>query len=295
MDYQIFIQGKNSKITEKNPIKLKKALLQVDPTLEMQQIKHIPDTIKITTKSVEQKMKFLKLDKLLGEDITVTEHRNKAKLFFSQTVKNKVIIFGVNLDISEEEIIESTGANAATRLQKKSLEATAYNRYPTTTVILSFDNNPPQHVEIGWLSFQTKPYIPPPVRCFKCQLYGHVSASCRGRTTCPRCAQNHDFANCPLKYIHTSSDGQNNGIKCPNCGLDHPAGYKGCSAFQRAKEITKFKTLNNMTYSEALKKINQANTQPKISTHLQNEEYNSNNLRMQINKKNRSKYSQHDY
>ena len=51
----------------------------------------------------------------------------------------------------------------------------------TNTVLLHFDcpDLPPQ-VQLGYLKFNVKQYIPMPLRCFKCNRFGHIAEKCRG-------------------------------------------------------------------------------------------------------------------
>ncbi|XP_037536589.1 cyclin-H [Nematolebias whitei] len=35
------------------------------------------------------------------------------------------------------------------------------------------------------------PYIPPPLRCYKCQRYGHIAAVCKGKQRCAKCGADH--------------------------------------------------------------------------------------------------------
>ncbi|GBL94242.1 hypothetical protein AVEN_16772-1 [Araneus ventricosus] len=51
-----------------------------------------------------------------------------------------------------------------------------------------------------------RPYISNPLRCFKCQRFGHSQTSCRGTLTCARCAEvGHESTVCTAKE------------KCVNC------------------------------------------------------------------------------
>lgn len=51
----------------------------------------------------------------------------------------------------------------------------------TMAVLVSFrEENLPQRVSMGFLSFLVKPYVRPPLCCYKCQRFGHVAAVCRG-------------------------------------------------------------------------------------------------------------------
>ncbi|GFV28160.1 uncharacterized protein TNCV_678481 [Trichonephila clavipes] len=56
-----------------------------------------------------------------------------------------------------------------------------------------------------------------PLRCFKCQRFGHSQISCRDQLTCSRCASaRHSFTDCTLEP------------KCVNCSQFHPSELKLC-------------------------------------------------------------------
>ena len=58
----------------------------------------------------------------------------------------------------------------------------------STTVKLGYTGPTPPRVKIGLLSFSTKDCTNNPVRCFKCQRFGHVQRNCRaGMSRCVRC------------------------------------------------------------------------------------------------------------
>ncbi|GBL88851.1 hypothetical protein AVEN_158961-1 [Araneus ventricosus] len=42
-------------------------------------------------------------------------------------------------------------------------------------------------VRSGYIKLTVRPYIPNPLRCYKCQRFGHSKASCNGTLTCARC------------------------------------------------------------------------------------------------------------
>ena len=67
---------------------------------------------------------------------------------------------------------------------------------PGKTVLLHFDSCvAPEVVRLGYLNFETQLYIPNPLRCFKCNRFGHVSANCKCNVCCTACAvayTNHD-------------------------------------------------------------------------------------------------------
>lgn len=104
----------------------------------------------------------------------------------------------------------------------------------------------PTRVRVGYMSFQVRPYIPPPLRCFKCQKFGHVAAICRGKQRCGKCGgEDHEYGQCH----------QGTSVKCCNCGGSHSAAYKGCQAHKRAAEVQRIKVEEKLTYAEAIKKV----------------------------------------
>ncbi|GFV46230.1 uncharacterized protein TNCV_5037181 [Trichonephila clavipes] len=114
---------------------------------------------------------------------------------------------------------------------------------PTKHVILTFSSPTlPQTIKAGYLNCKIRPYIPNPLRCFKCQRFGHSQTSCRGQLTCSRCASvGHASTDCLLE------------LKCINCSQAHSADSKLCPKWRTEKEIQVIKTNKNISYPEARK------------------------------------------
>ncbi|GFU79513.1 uncharacterized protein TNCV_2915731 [Trichonephila clavipes] len=102
----------------------------------------------------------------------------------------------------------------------------------------------PSNIKAGYLNCKLRPYIPNPLRCFKCQRFGHSQNSCRGQLTCSRCAAvGHSSTDCTLEP------------KCINCSQIHTADSKLCPKWKTEKEIQTIKTNRNISYFEARKLI----------------------------------------
>ena len=95
------------------------------------------------------------------------------------------------------------------------------------------------------MSYDVRLYVPPPLRCFKCQKYGHVAAVCKGKQRCGRCAGEHEYGKCERGAK----------LKCCNCGGEHTSAYRGCEISKRAEEVQRVKTLQGVTYAEAVRKV----------------------------------------
>jgi len=66
------------------------------------------------------------------------------------------------------------------------------------------------------------------IQCHRCQRLGHASLHCQMQPRCVKCGKNHISTECPLKKSPETK------CTCVNCGLEHPASYKGCEAHKLA-------------------------------------------------------------
>ncbi|GFV18266.1 hypothetical protein TNCV_252271 [Trichonephila clavipes] len=102
----------------------------------------------------------------------------------------------------------------------------------------------PQTIKAGYLNCKIRPYIPNPLRCFKCQSFGHSKTACRGQLTCSRCPfVGHASSDCRLE------------LKCVNCSQPHTIDSKLCPKWKTEKEIQTLKTNKHISYLEARKLI----------------------------------------
>ncbi|GFU42943.1 uncharacterized protein TNCV_3140981 [Trichonephila clavipes] len=100
----------------------------------------------------------------------------------------------------------------------------------------------PKTIKAGYFNCKIRPYIPNPLRCFKCQRFGHSQTSCRGQLTCSRCASaGHSSTDCAIEP------------KCINCLQSHASDSKLCPTWKLEKQIQEIKTNKNISYSEARK------------------------------------------
>ena len=89
-------------------------------------------------------------------------------------------------------------------------------------------------------------YVSNPLRCYKCQKYGHHEDNCRGREVYEKYGQqnpDHHINDCQFP------------CKCANCGCDHPVYAISCESWRQEKEVLIVKHQNDITYNEARKLI----------------------------------------
>ena len=97
----------------------------------------------------------------------------------------------------------------------------------TNTYILTF-NKPttPTSIRIGYINTKIETYIPNPLRCQKCQKYGHPKDKCTRPSICAKCRNsNHTELECK------------NPFNCINCTGEHPAYSRECEI--KKKELQK--------------------------------------------------------
>ena len=112
----------------------------------------------------------------------------------------------------------------------------------TGTWILTFDTPTcPFQMDVYWLKrIPVHVYIPKPMRCYKCQRFGHQTKYCRSKTdTCAQCGAQEKHDRC------------SNQAKCPNCKGNHAASDKLCPEYLKTAEIQEFRAHNGGTYASA--------------------------------------------
>ena len=108
----------------------------------------------------------------------------------------------------------------------------------------------PEKIKVGYSMEKVEQFVPNPLRCYRCQKYGHHEDSCRGREVCGKCGQrdpSHHMNECEFPY------------KCTNYAGDHLVYTRSCNIW-REKEILAVKYKNNIPYHEARKKVVGSNT-----------------------------------
>ena len=117
-------------------------------------------------------------------------------------------------------------------------------KVPTSTLILTFGvTTLPEQIKVGYLKVRVTPYIPSPMRCFKCQRFGHISKFCKNKDICSICAQDRHEGECK-------------GPKhCVNCKESHESSSKDCPSLAREKEIQRVRVMEKCSFAEAKKKV----------------------------------------
>ena len=97
-------------------------------------------------------------------------------------------------------------------------------------------------MKIGYCLERVEQYVLAPLRCFKCQKFGHHREACSGRQTCSKCGE---------KDLDHAEEDCLKEILCVNCQQDHPAYARTCTVYQKEKEIIEVKHKRNVSFLEA--------------------------------------------
>ena len=201
------------------------------------------DTLRVVCFTPIQVETLLKVTGIMSIPVKITRpwsHQKKP----AEPKPFRGVILNVDLDIAEEEIVEETCALTAKRIMR--MEAGV--PVPTTTVALTFATEPPKDIRMGFMRYRVCHYIPTPIRCGRCQRFGHPTSVCHSKQPrCVRCGEAHSFDDCPKK-----EEGQQ--ARCANCGGNHSAAYRGCRRYQEVREALKIVGRERVSYADAVKR-----------------------------------------
>lgn len=225
----------------KNPFLLQKAMqgLAGEPAT-MKRLQSGDILVEMTKKSHTDLL--LRSTSLAGTPINVTPHKHLNT--------SRGIVRDPHGDMSvctEEEILEGLEEQGVTHVRRLTIfrEGT---RKPSRTYIMTF-NTPvlPSAIKVGYMRLKVDTYIPNPLRCFKCQEYGHHKDRCRKSARCAQCSGNdHNDQNC------------SNSPHCANCGGSHAASDRQCPRWIREKKVQEIKYKNNISFPEARKMVQES-------------------------------------
>ncbi|XP_055924742.1 uncharacterized protein LOC129956818 [Argiope bruennichi] len=187
----------------------------------------------VEVNSRKQAQQLLKLKALATIPLNVSAHRtlNSSK---------GVITCGELFNVSLEEITQKLSSQGVTHVRRITIRR-AGKLLETKHLVLTF-NSPkaPESIKAGYLKLHVKAFIPNPLRCFKCQRFGHSKANCCGNLTCARCAEaGHESTDCTLKE------------KCTNCKGEHTFFSRACPKWKLEKEIVTTKVKKDVSFQEA--------------------------------------------
>lgn len=216
---------------------------------EIKRLRNGDILIKVTKK--QYCTNLLSVTRLVDVPVQVTPHRSL------NSVKGIIRHFEVKL-ATEEEIVSELrpqGVIAARKIMVRRDGALV----STNACILTFGfPTLPSHINFGFQRLSVDVFIPNPLRCFKCQKFGHHLSNCNRPEVCARCGQaGHNDRGCEAP------------TRCTNCHGNHSAFDKSCPEWIREKAIQRVRTLENISFPEARKRVETLNQKPSYATVVQ--------------------------
>ncbi|XP_066958326.1 uncharacterized protein [Macrobrachium rosenbergii] len=131
----------------------------------------------------------------------------------------KAVVVGYPLEMPESQLTSLKNISSAERMKNK-------EGILTRTILVTFIGPHPQKVDLGIFGqFWVKKYYPEPLRCYRCQRFGHHKTQCQAKfEICAICSQRHPTQECIDKH----KKGVPTTPKCPNCKKGHTAMAWGC-------------------------------------------------------------------
>ncbi|XP_023214518.1 uncharacterized protein LOC111617468, partial [Centruroides sculpturatus] len=179
----------------------------------------------VETASPQQTVNLLAIKTLGDMEVTVTPH---GSLNSSRGVISEIDLMSED----ESDIQIGLSDQGVTAVRRISIRRDG-KLIPTKHLILTFGKPTlPSFVTAEYLRCPVCPYILNPLRCFKCQRFGHSQTSCRGKSLCAQCGvEGHQSTECTTTPC------------CVNCKDAHPAYSRKCPTWQKEKEIQRVKTV----------------------------------------------------
>ncbi|GFN87446.1 RNA-directed DNA polymerase from mobile element jockey [Plakobranchus ocellatus] len=234
--FMVISSRRSAKVANRSPFKIHKELKSIlgDETIEVTKLGS--GVLMVELKSNDQAKKLGAIATFLDIPVTVSPHKSLNS--------SKGVIRSRDLRCcSEEEMVEElSGVTHARRIKVRRGE----DKIQTDTVVLTFDSpKPPSRIRAGYLTLDVRPYVPLPMRCYKCQRYGHGKDRCKKpAAVCVRCG----------KGGHVERDCSADPY-CVNCKGDHTASSKTCPKFLEEQAILRYKAENGGTFQQARKAV----------------------------------------
>lgn len=226
-----------------NPIQVSRELSKYPGILNIKTVSG--GRLMLTIECPSAYRKISEISKIAGSDVVL------ADMSVSQP---SGVIHHVPLSLSDEELRNYLSSQSVVK-SERFFKTRNGQKSPTYSVRLTFSTDQlPDSVKVGYNVHTVDKYVPPPLRCYSCQRYGHVAESCRSRRRCSRCGKEHAYDACPLESAATSS------FHCVNCGGSHSAAYGGCPSLKRQARVNTLSVLENISRKEARVRVHTLET-----------------------------------
>ena len=191
----------------------------------------------VETNSPAQSDKLLKATLFGSHPIIVERHKSL------NTCRGVVSTDGLDgLDNEEIQLeLADQCVSQAYRLTKRS----DGDIVPLRTVFLTFERpSLPEYIRVGYERVPVRPYVPNPMRCFRCQRFGHTQVRCTSDLVRVHCGDRSH-----------GDDACTRPVMCVNCGGKHSSNDRQCPRYIHEKRIQEIRVQDGISFVEARKKL----------------------------------------
>lgn len=155
-------------------------------------------------------------------------------------------------ELSDQKVVEVKRIRRLA-LPSESLLKDAEGYVKTPLLIITFDTTTlPRKFKAGYLNLNVEVYVPNPMRCKNCQMFGHTKKWCKSNAACAKCSLEFNDDH-PEDIMCTYN------ANCANCHGSHEAFRKSCKRFKEEYAISRIKTTERISYHEAKQRFAQTN------------------------------------
>lgn len=86
--------------------------------------------------------------------------------------------------MTEEEIKRNVSNAKVSKVKQLQFTRDGLKRDSLSIMIQFEEEALPVRVMVGYMSYNVREYVPPPLRCYKCHRFGHVAAVCKSKQRC---------------------------------------------------------------------------------------------------------------
>lgn len=195
-------------------------------------------TVMVQTMQKKQADKLIKTKQLVtGINVVVTEHKSL------NTSKGVITCFDLK-HATEGEILTELKPQGVTEIKRMKRRMGPGIFVDSDSWLLTFNSTtPPETIKIGYFEkIRVRLFIPKPLQCYNCSMYGHTAKYCKKKPLCRNCTE-------PKTEHHKCTR-----IVCSNCySIEHAAWEKSCPLYKEEEEIQTIKTKYKVPYREARK------------------------------------------
>lgn len=230
----LIIRKSQGDFSRESPFLIQKLLFGIVGNLK--NIRKINEGLLVETVSSAQSTRLLNTKRLGENTIVVEPHK-------SLNVVKGVVVCRDLLNSTIEEITEGLKSQGVIEVKRIKINKNG-ELIDTANHVLTF-NKPtlPSYVNAAFYKLPVRHYIPAPMRCFRCQRYGHTAMKCDNQQICMCGKPPHESQPCEEP------------LKCVNCLGDHSSRSKDCPVYKQELAIQEIKVKEKLSYLEAKKKV----------------------------------------